>query len=410
MKGLQLRYSALQGFFWVSTCVTCAFVAIFLQYKGFANTLIGVTTAVACVVSIFLGPVLSASLQKIEWLTIPRLLNIAFITMCATFVLISFLPVPHVVIMVVYIYIYAMLMSLPPMLSQVAMGYVRRGQQLNFGLARGTGSISYAITAVVASRLVEGLNPLVLAPFFVIASAITLFLANTLPGYTEEAPAPKHDEANGNASAPAEKPVGLLGFVKRYPLLMLVLLGFCLDFIASSPLSVYLINIVENLGGDTAILGIGTFCMAASELPMMTLMPRLRRKLGTGALFMIAAVAYVIRNGLVCTATSVPMVLVGLVFQGLSYGILMSLLSYYVAEECGVADELLGQTFIAVMTTGIGASVGNLLSGVLIDSFGIGAMLTFALGATIAGSATLFAAGVLQRRREGVKKCQAQTV
>ena len=410
MKQLQLRYSALQGFNFVATCAACAFVAIFLQYKGFDNTLIGVTTAGACVFSIFLGPVLSALLQKIASLTIPRVFDITFALMCVTFVAIAYLPLPDAVIMLVYVFVYAMLMCTPPLLSQVAMGYVRRGQALNFGLARGTGSIAYAITAVVVSSLVGWFSPLVIAPVFVASSVIVLWLIHTLPGYTEEVePAGAAAGEKGSAAADAaDKPVGFVGFVFRYRLLMFVLLGFCLNFIAASSLSTYLINIAQNLGGDTATLGIGTFCMAASELPMMTIMPKLRRKLGTGGLFMLVGVAYIIRNCLICLAPSIPMLFVGLMFQGLSYGIMMSLIAYYVAEECGVADEMLGQTFIAVMTTGIGSSVGNFAGGVLQDSLGLGAMLSFSLAVTFAGSAVLLVAGVIQRRREGIKKSQLQ--
>lgn len=411
MKQLQLRYSALQGFNFVATCAACAFVAIFLQYKGFDNTLIGITTAGACVFSIFLGPVLSALLQNIASLTIPRVFDITFALMCVTFVAITYLPLPDLVIMLVYVFVYAMLMCTPPLLSQVAMGYVRRGQTLNFGLARGTGSIAYAITAVVVSSLVEWFSPLVIAPVFVASSAITLWLIHTLPGYTEETEPVGESSSSKKgsaAAATADKPVGFVGFVFRYRLLMFVLLGFCLNFIASSSLSTYLINIAQNLGGDTATLGIGTFCMAASELPMMTIMPKLRRKLGTGGLFMLVGVAYIIRNSLICLAPSIPVLFVGLMFQGLSYGILMSLIAYYVSEECGVADEMLGQTFIAVMTTGIGSSVGNFAGGILQDSLGLNAMLGFALAVTFVGSAVLLIAGVIQRRRESVKKFQQQ--
>lgn len=402
MKQLQARYSALQGFNFVATCTACAFVAIFLQFKGFDNTLIGVTTAGACVLSIFLGPVLSAALQRIDWLTIPRIFDIAFGVMCVVYAAIAYVPLPNVVIMAVYVFVYAMLMSTPPLLSQIAMGYVRRGQTLNFGLARGMGSISYAITAVVVSRLVEGFSALALAPVFVLSSAVTLWLVHSLPGYTEDAPVPMEHHEDGG-----QEPVGLVGFIARYKLLMAVLVGFCLAFIANTALATYLINIVENLGGDTALYGIATFCMAASELPAMTIMPKLRHKFGAGGVFMISGVSFLIRNGLICLAPNLPVLMVGLMFQGLSYGLMTSLLAYFVSEECGTADEMLGQTYIAIMTTGIGAAAGNLLGGVLQDAFGLNAMFAFSLTATVAGSAVLVAAGMVQRRRERAKKCQA---
>lgn len=393
MKSLQARYSALQGFNFVTTCSACAFVAIFLQYKGLSNTQIGITSAGGCVLSIFLGPVISSLLGSVRGSTIPKVFNISFAAMAALFLAIAWLPVPAVFMMAVYIFLYAMLMSTPPLLSQIAMGYIRRRQSLNFGFARGIGSIAYAVTAVAVSSISEAFSPNAISLFFAVSAAITLVLVNTLPGYTEEPVAVK-----GAGAAVAEKPLGIPAFAAKYRLLFLVLLGFCLNFVASSALSTYLINIITNLGGDTELFGIATFCMAASELPVMAVIPKLRRKLGDGALVLLAGVAYVLRNCTVVLAPSPVVVFVGLMFQGFSYGTLTSLLAYYISETCGTRDEMTGQTMLAVMTSGVGACAGNLLGGVLQDTLGMGAMFALVVATTLAGSATLIYAGLRMRR------------
>lgn len=401
MKSLQARYSALQGFNFVTTCSACAFVAIFLQYKGLSNTQIGITSAGGCVLSIFLGPVISSLLGSVRGSTIPKVFNISFAAMAALFLAIAWLPVPAVFMMAVYIFLYAMLMSTPPLLSQIAMGYIRRRQSLNFGFARGIGSIAYAVTAVAVSSISEAFSPNAISLFFAVSAAITLVLVNTLPGYSEEPVAVKGAAGaagEGAGAAVAERPLGIPAFVAKYRLLFLVLLGFCLNFVASSALSTYLINIITNLGGDTELFGIATFCMAASELPVMAVVPKLRRKLGDGALVLLAGVAYVLRNCTVVLAPSPVVVFVGLMFQGFSYGTLTSLLAYYISETCGTRDEMTGQTMLAVMTSGVGACAGNLLGGVLQDTLGMGAMFALVVATTLAGSATLIYAGLRMRR------------
>lgn len=174
----------------------------------------------------------------------------------------------------------------------------------------------------------------------------------------------------------------------------MVLTGFMVAFIACNCLSVYLIDIVVNLGGDTSMYGMATFCMAASELPAMALVPRLRRRFTNGSLFMVVGVAYLLRNMIVVNAVSVPMVFVGLLFQSISYGLLTPLLTCYIAEVLSPQSEMLGQTLLSVATTGVGAMVGAAAGGALQDAFGIDAMLLFVALNTVTASAIFISAGI----------------
>ena len=67
-------------------------------------------------------------------------------------------------------------------------------------------------------------------------------------------------------------------------------------FAAATSLSTYLINVVKNLGGNTSLYGVAIFFMAASEMPVMTITPRLIRRYDSITLIMVAAFFYIIRN------------------------------------------------------------------------------------------------------------------
>ena len=133
------------------------------------------------------------------------------------------------------------------------------------------------------------------------------------------------------------------------------------------------------------MLGLATFFMAASELPFMTIAPRLMRRFKTKNLLVFAAVMYVVRNSLACFAFNIPMLLTGLACQGISYGLFTPIITYYVAENLEPKDQIMGQTMIGVMTSGAGAALGNMTGGFLQDTFGMSAMLAFVIGVTLSG-------------------------
>ena len=82
-----------------------------------------------------------------------------------------------------------------------------------------------------------------------------------------------------------------------------------------------------------------------------------------------------------------------MLFQSMSFGLLTSLLAYYVADVCDKEDEVMGQSLIAVMTSGVGGTIGNVLGGILQDHMGMNAMLLFIIGVTITGSVIMIVTG-----------------
>lgn len=391
MKSLQARYGALQAVNFIATCTVCIFATIFLQSRGLSNTEVGVVTAGGCVLSVVFGPLLSGLISRARSLSINAILQMMFAACGILFLALVVLPIPVPLMMAAYATIYAVLMSTPPLLSQICMDYLRQGERIDFGFTRGLGSVSYAVAAAVVGRIVNVSSPNVLAPIFAVSCIAMVALLRGMPAC--EKPAIDAGEDGG------AKGVGMVGFMLRYRLLAVALIGFGLSFSASACLSTYLINIMTGLGGDASLYGIGIFVMALTELPAMMVVTPLRQRLGTGALFALGGLSYLFRNTLIATAPSLPVLFIGLLFQGLSYGTLSALFAYYVSEVCTSEDEMMGQTLINLMTAGIGATLGNFLGGVLQDGFGVGAMSAFAVAVSVAGAALMCGAGAAERRR-----------
>ena len=408
-ESLQVRYGALQVLYCFSTCALGGFAAIFLGYKGLSSTLIGIATGASCVLSVLLMPAVSTALERWPRLTIPRVLC-WFVTMALVlYAALAAAPLPSIALIVLFSLANALSLAVAPFLAQLAMSFNRMGMPVNFGLARGLGSLSYALGSVALSSMAEAVSPLVLSVAYVCASGLFLAILAKIPcsfegdeGALPKAPA--RASADGREESGDGHGGGAFAEILRQRVLVMVLVGFMVAFFAINCVSVYLIDIVGHLGGNTSMCGVAMFCMAASELPAMMLTPRLRRRFATGTLFMVVGVAFLLRNMIVVLAVNVPMVFVGLLFQSMSYGLLTPLLTYYIAEVCSPRSETLGQTLLSVATTGVGAMVGTVCGGALQDAFGLQAMLLFVAVSTIVAALIFFGAGMCARREEAARR------
>ena len=75
---VKMKYNVLSFLFYIAGCCFAGFVAVFLQYKGVSNTLIGVVTGSGCVAAIFLTPFLSSLVMRIKGLNVKKMIYIFY--------------------------------------------------------------------------------------------------------------------------------------------------------------------------------------------------------------------------------------------------------------------------------------------------------------------------------------------
>lgn len=365
------------------------FVAVFLQYKAVSNTMIGVVTGVGCVSSILLSPYLSSLIIKYEKLTARRMTAAIYSLLSVGFVLIAFLPLPPSVVVVGYTVMYALYVASASFPQVIAGGYMQGGEDIDFGFARGLGSASWAITALVMGPMVDFFSPLVLAVGFMASTAAMLLLIKSMP---ESASAAKKGEKSGT----------VFDIIRKYRVYFMVLIGFAFCLSAHSCLGTYLSNIVTSLGGSTSMYGMAVFIMALSEMPVMAMASRWMKKVDSLTLIAIGGLAYVARNFTICLAPNLPVLIAGLLFQSVSYGLLTAVVTYYVIYNLAPEDQVMGQAMIGIVTSGFGSTLGNVLGGILQDRFGLGAMYVFACTVTAIGFAVLIMAKITDKKLKKV--------
>lgn len=383
------KYNLLYFFYFLACCCLAGFVAVFLQYKGVSNTSIGIVTGGGCVASIFLAPALSSYISKSKYLTIKSAYYIIQIFLVTLFCFLSFLPLPVTLVMIAYMIVYTLYFSSAPFMQALASELTASGEEVNFGLGRGLGSLAWAINALLFGVLVDKFSPRVLAIGYLFFSILFLIVLGTLP-----APKQNYSSEKGNKG-------GNVGTIlTKYRIFFLMLLGFSFMMAAATSLGTFFINIVTNLGGDTSFFGFATFVMALSEMPVMAITPNLMKRFRSVDLIVIGGVCYVIRNFIMCLAPNLFILSLGFVFQGLSYGLLTAVITYYVIFNLKMADQTMGQTLVAVMTGGFGSTIGNILGGYLQDAFGLNAMFMFVYILTIAGILVIVYGYFLSRKEK----------
>ena len=373
MKHLQMKYNSIQFLYWITNCSIFGYVAIFLQYKGLTNTEIGVVTAMGSIMMLLLSSGISNLPNKFEKLTPHNVILGIYAIVFAAFSALYFLALPKAIVMVLYISLLFLVTCVVPFLSQFAMDYVKMGADLNFGLARGLGSFSYAASAFIMGYLVEWWEPSVIYIVFTVSTVLFILNLLILPHSTIK-------------NETTEKPANPFGLITKYKKFFLYLLGFGLAIAGATSLSTYLINIVKNLGGDSSFYGIAVFFMAASETPIMTMTYRLKKRFGSEKLIVFALIMYIFRNFTICLAPNLIILLVGMIFQGVSYGLIFATFTYYCSDVLAESDQMAGQTLITMMCNGFGFCLGNFLGGLLQDTLGLTSMLIFAMIVTLAGA------------------------
>ncbi len=379
MKKLQMKYNLLHLFYWITYCCVYGFVAIFLHYKGLSNTQIGIVTGLGAAITIITSPYIASLIGKIKGMTTKKLVTLTFIGQFILYALMSFLPLPAPILIILYIALISLMAADVPVLSQICMDYLKDGEYLNFGLSRGIGSLSYASGAAIMGILVDVLNPLSIVAVHVISGIGVLIMLASLP------------DVKVKEESTATQKISMLTFMKTYKKYTLMLIAFMFPVAAATGLGTYLINIVTHLGGSSSLFGIATFLSAGSELPFMAITHKLLKRFKPVQLLMVASFFYVVRNLTICLAPNLVILIIGLLFQGISYGIFTAVITIYANDYVKSEHGMMAQTLLAVIVTGIGSTIVNFVGGRLQDTFGLSSMLIFMAVMTLIGFVMMLA-------------------
>ena len=174
--------------------------------------------------------------------------------------------------------------------------------------------------------------------------------------------------------------------------------AFCLTFGASSVFQ-YLPNFIARAGGDSSVVGISLFVLAAAQFPMSLIYSRVARRFSTGTLLLVAYFFIFVRCLLVMLVGSPALIIAVMAIDFLGGGLQISSEVFFINEIVGPANVVKGQSLLRIVPGGIGVMLSSLLSGFLIDQAGLTGMTVIASSFMLAGVLILLVKTLVRRGR-----------
>ena len=377
-KHLSVRYGTIQGCYWMGYAALMGYASVYLLEKGFTNTQIGLLTAVGCIVSAVLQPALASYADRPESPSVRTMLLGA--NLIQLVLIISLAATAESSSMVVRTLLYGasitMLMLMIPFVNSLGMETIRQGEELDYGIGRGMGSVAYAIASWLLGRLTASFGADMI-PIWAIALTI-LFLACVFRFPF------KKDGKKAEAEKEETRAAGPVDFLKRYPSFAVVLLGCILIFMSHSLINSFNYQIAMAKGGGSGEMGNAMTISAVSELPTMFLFGYLLKKKSSVFWFRLSGLFFVLKSIGTFLAFNIPTYYAVQPFQMFGWALINVACVYYVDGIMEPQDSIKGQAYMA-MTITAGNVMSSLFGGWLIDAAGVGAMLICASLAAFIG-------------------------
>ena len=348
-------YSLFQGFYWASSCLVYSYTRVFLMNYGYSASVAGIVLAVGSLAAVLLQPLLS-SLMHSKGITLRTVLS----AICACGILcglVMLLPLPAPAVVAFFTLLGIVTNSTMGFLNSAGFMLDAGRGTLNFPVARGVGSVCYALMSKLMSALAPGRGLLVC--YLGCALGLMLLSLCLLP----------RQEPVEAAENSAEETVRT-GFISRNRFYLLMLIGQVLLWFQHNVLSGYLYDLAIYCGGTGEEMGTAILIGALAEVPGMILAGVLVKKHDTARLLQLSVVLYCVRFGMFLLFPSLPMLYVTEVMQMVTFSLLIPVFPVFVEDHCAPGDRIRCQTLNAASTCASGF-FGYLLGGLLVDSFGV---------------------------------------
>lgn len=388
-----IKYSLLQASYWMLYCIGFGYVTYYLQSFNYSAGEIGIVTAVfgllAAVIQTRIGQIADKS-TKWNWKKLLLLLG----TVTLILVVVMGITTQKLAVGVLFGCFLILVSSMMPLMNAACFYYQNRGISMDFGKARGFGSLSYALISLVLGRLTASFGTV---PVIITGVADTaLLLAVTLSlSYVKTEPV----QADASAESPEAHRSG--NFLKKYPAFVIMLIGLVLLLTFHNALCTYMLQIVENAGGNSSNMGTALSIAAVTEIPVMFAFAYIIKKFRASSLLFVCGAGYIVRCIFLLNASSVWMVYAAQLLQFITFALYASASVYYTNETMEESDKVTGQALMSGVAT-VGSVIGNLIGGWAIELSGIALMLEIMLVFTIIGT-ILVAVSIKKGSKAAVK-------
>ena len=381
-RGVTGAYSVVQGFFWMSFAAVMGFSSVYLLGCGLTSSQVGLVLAVSGIGAFIIQPVLAGYADQ------PRALSLKWIVLilCGLAFLMSVLlfavyQKSTLLTGVFYGCCAVFLQLLMPFINSLGTEVISQGIRLNWGLARGIGSVAYAMLSYVMGILTARAG-IIAVPAGIMAGYGLLIAGVWVYPFCRkregEGKQETEKETPGRALSPA-------AFLRKYPRFAAVLGGTALLYASHVLLNNFLYQIIQSKGGGSQDVGFVMSLCAWVELPPMFLFSYMLKKAGSDVWYRLCGVFMAVKAVASLLAPSMSVYYLVQVLQLAGWGLIAIAPVYYVNQVIGAEDAIKGQAYMGMSYT-VATVLSSLAGGWLIDVAGVPVMLAVASFAGVAGA------------------------
>lgn len=365
-KLLNLEYGSIHCTYWMLYGPLSSFAAAFLLARGSSNSEIGMVIALASVLAIFVQPLLADTADRSARFTVERIMMLIGGIIALLAFSLTLMPGKSFLLLAVYVVLITLHTSIQPFTNALNFRLEECGVHMNYGLCRSGGSLGYSVlVALLGSLVIRYGTELIPKVSVLIAILFILSVMLTMRTFRRLSVS----AAKSSAREDDYEEIDLIDFVKRNRWFVVMSIGVFFLFIHNQMLNNFMLQLVENVGGDSADMGRILSLMAFLEIPTMLLFDRINRRFSLSFLIKFAAVGFALKITGVFLAGSVGQIFASQFLQLISFGLFLPAIVKYIDSIMSKGEAVKGQALYTTMTTA-SAVLGSLTSGFILDLAG----------------------------------------
>ncbi|WP_031547795.1 MFS transporter [Oribacterium sp. FC2011] len=356
-----IRYSALVGLHTMTMCVGFNFVTYYLSGSGLKESYIGTVVSVSCLLAVIIQQISGRLVDSGKADGKKLLKTIALLEAISGFLL--FFVKPVFISAVLFGILLAVTLIMAPLINSFSFYYKSSGISVNYGIARGVGSLCFSgISMLLGYMTVHSGREVVPLTYGLIGLSI-FFTAVSMP------------VLNVNRAVESEPEKKKPMRFSDYPGFIWMLVGLSLVMLFHNMVMTYFIHVIERIGGDSGNLGMAIGIAAIVEIPVLFLYTKVKGNRPSSVFLTISGMAFLAKAVLFIFARTILMIYLIQCLQCLAYGLMAASRVYYVDELMGEKYEATGQAYISATET-LGLVLGSAIGGIIMQNYGTGLLLT----------------------------------
>lgn len=384
-KSFTFAFSLVQATYWMTACAVLSYAVIYLQALSFSNFSIGIITAFGRVLGSLSGPLIASYLDSHPMFPTARMNTPLLLAQVALFALLQFFGRNNLITGMFFAMVAGLFIATNSVVLRFCGDCAVGGYKLNYGVARGIGSLAFIIPSVLMGILFKRI-PATYLPAVGIILLVLQFAVNVYAGMFFKGQRSVSLQEDDIGSSP------LIKFLREDPMFTRLLIGTSLLFFGYYSYNIFMINVVRNVGGDTAIMGIISGVGAAIEIPFMFLFSSLRKKWKISTLLTLSIIAFSLKVFITAMVSTIPALFATQILQGFGYALFAAAIVEYVSAVIPKRNLAKGQSLVYTMEM-LSGVLASLVAGKLYDVTSVKTTLMVGFSVTVIGAA-VFISGI----------------